>query len=222
MKIDRSRAAKLSKAIKRYNIIAEEAGISKINYKDIKELIYSEREFKRQLREIQGITPDNAEDYAEKIRKSDERRALRRLNKMLKKAKVSEFLESDERAIIMGEIYNIKNINKLSPYLRARKLKRIKKLSSSDYEAKQAERYREWYIKSIKQRYRHLPGYKDLIKRLGSYKSPISFYNAIKGDLNASDIWDIRYSEANMERFNKILEAWGVDFEEYGEEALYS
>lgn len=222
MKIDRSRAAKLSGAIKRYNTIAEEAGISKINYNDIKELIYSEREFKRQLREIKGITPDNAEDYAEKIRKSDERRALRRLNKMLKKAKVSEFLESDERAIIMGEIYNIKNINKLSPYLRAKKLQRIKKLSSGDYEAKQAERYREWYIKSIKQRYRHLPGYKDLIKRLERYKSPISFYNAIKGDLNASDIWDIRYSEANMERFNKILEAWGVDFEEYGEEALYS
>lgn len=222
MKINRSRAAKLIGAIKRYNRIAEDTGVSKINYKDIKELIYSEREFKRQLREIKGITPENAEDYVEKIRKSDERRALRRLNKMLKNAKVSEFLESDERAIIMGEIYNIKNINKLSPYLRAKKLQRIKKLSSGDYEAKQAERYREWYIKSIKQRYRHLPGYKDLIKRLERYKSPISFYNAIKGDLNASDIWDIRYSEANMERFNKILEAWGVDFEEYGEEALYS
>jgi hypothetical protein len=222
MKINRSQAAKLSGAIKRYNRIAEESGIGKINYKDIKELIYSEREFKRQLREIKGITPENAEEYVEKIRKSDERRALRRLNKMLKKAKVSEFLESDERAVIMGEIYNIKNINKLSPYLRAKKLQRIKKLASGDYEAKQAERYRDWYLKSIKQRYRHLPGYKDLIKRLESYKSPVSFYNAIKGDLNASDIWDIRYSEANMERFNKILEAWGVDFEEYGEEALYS
>lgn len=222
MKINRSQAAKLSGAIKRYNRIAEDTGVSKINYKDIKELIYSEREFKRQLREIKGITPENAEDYVEKIRKSDERRALRRLNKMLKKAKASEFLESDERAIIMGEIYNIKNINKLSPYLRAKKLKRIKKLSSGDYEAKQAQIYRDWYIGSIKQRYRHLPGYKDLVKRLESYKSPISFYNAIKGDRNASDIWDIRYSEANLERFNKILKAWGVDFEEYGEEALYS
>lgn len=222
MKIGRKEAAELRGAIKRYNKIAGEKGIDKIIYKDIKDIIATQREFKRQLREIRGITPENAVKYTEKIRKNDEKRALKRLNKMLLTAKKSEFLESDERAVILGEIYNIKNINKLSPYLRARKLKRIKSLSSGDYERKQAESYQEWYIKSIKKRYRHLPGYKDLLKRLNSYDSPVSFYKAIAGDRNASDIWDIRYSEANMERFIKILDAWGVGHEEYAEEAIYS
>lgn len=222
LKIGRKESAKLRGAISRYNRIASDKGLGKLQYQDIKNLIATQREFNRQLREIRGITPENAVKYTEKIRKKDEKRALKRLNKMLLTAKKSEFLESDERAAILGEIYNIKNINKLSPYLRARKLQRIKSLSSGDYERKQAEGYRDWYIKSIKQRYRHLPGYKDLIKKLESYDSPVSFYRAISGDRNASDIWDIRYSEANMERFSKILEAWGVDHEEYAEEEIYS
>ncbi len=222
MKIGRKESNQLRGAIQRYNRIAVNAGEAKINYQDIKELIATRREFNRQLRQIRGITPENAKSYVEKIRKQDEKRALKRLNEQLKHAKSSEFLETDERAMIMGEIYNIQNINKLSPYLRSRKLKRIKSLSSGDYERKQAELYQEWYIKSIKKRYRHLPGYRDLVKKLEKYSNPTTFYNHIKGNLNASDIWDIRYSEANLERFNKILDAWGVEHEEYAEEAIYS
>lgn len=222
MKMTKSEAAKLRGAIRRYNRIAGKEGLPGLNYSDIKELIWTKREFNRQLRQIQGINEKNAKKYIEKVQKEDTKRALKRLNKMLEKAPASEFLESDERAVIMGEIYNIKNINQLTPYLRNKKLARIKSLSSGDYERKQAENYRNWYIKSIRQYYRHLPGYKDLMKKLEGYGSAISFYNAIKGDEHASDIWDIRYSEASLERFNKILDAWGVEHDEYAEEEIYS
>lgn len=222
MKLTRSEAAKLSGAIRRYNRIAGKEDLPGLNYSDIKGLIWTKREYKRQLKQIKGISEKNAKKYIEKVQKEDTKRALKRLNKMLEKAPRSEFLESDERAVIMGEIYNIKNMNKLTPYLRGKKLVRIKSLSSGDYERKQAENYREWYIKSIRQRYSHLPGYKDLMKKLESYGSGISFYTAIKGHVNESDIWDIRYSEASLERFNKILDAWGVDHDEYAEEEIYS
>ena len=166
MKMTRSEAAKLRGAIKRYNGITSKEGLPGLNYSEIKGLIWTKREYNRQLRQIRGINEKNAKKYRERVQKEDIRRALKRLNKMLEKAPRSEFLESDERAVIMGEIYNIKNINKLTPYLRDKKLTRIKSLSSGDYERKQAENYRNWYIKSIRQYYRHLPGYKELMKKL--------------------------------------------------------
>lgn len=222
MKMSRSEAAKLSGAIRRYNRIAGKEGLPGLNYAEVKGLIWTKREYKRQLNQIKGIKEKNAKKYIERIQKEDTKRALARLNKKLKTARKSEFLESDERAVIMGEIYNIKNINKLTPYLRNKKLARIKALSSGDFERKQAENYRDWYIKSIRQYYRHLPGYKELMKKLESYGSAISFYNAIKDNEHASDIWDIRYSEASLERFNNILDAWGVEHDEYAEEEIYS
>lgn len=222
MKMTRSEAAKLRGAIKRYNRITSKEGLPGLNYSDIKGLIWTKREYNRQLRQIRGINEKNAKKYQERVQKEDTKRALKRLNKMLENAPRSEFLESDERAAIMGEIYNIKNINKLTPYLRNKKWARIKALSSGDYERKQAENYRDWYIKSIRQYYRHLPGYKDLMKKLESYGSAISFYNGIKDTEHESDIWDIRYSEASLERFNKILDAWGVGHDEYAEEEIYS
>ena len=119
-----------------------------------------------------------------------------------------------EYGVLEGELSNIRNLNKLSPSFRAKKLERISELARADYEMMTSDNYRNWYIKSLEDYYSEFDGYEELMKKLKNIRNPQIFYNRIRNNENAADIFYMRYNRATQEFFNKILEAWGLNTDE--------
>ena len=53
-----------------------------------------------------------------------------------------------------------------------------------------------------------------IMKKLKNIQNPQIFYNRIRSNENAADIFYMRYNRATQEFFNKILEAWGLNTDE--------
>lgn len=213
---NRSDIAKLSRAISKFNSIAENADIEKINYQELKSEILTRKELNRQIEKLKRLTPENASKFEESERKREIKIAERRLKRMLKGVDRGQYMGNTEYQIIEGELKNIRNLDNLGKNFRSKKLKRIEDLASSDYEMKEAQSYKDWYIQTLDDYYSGFNGYKELRAKIINIKNPISMYSKISPDMNASDIYYLRYSGHSQELFNKILRAWGMS--EYEEE----
>lgn len=213
-------AVRLGREIARFNRIAKNTGLDlQYNFKELKGEILSREELNRRIKSLKRLTYENAGNYQKKEFDLEKRRALTRLKKELKKTPKSKFLVSDDQMMIEGEINNIKNWDKLTPWFKKKKIERVRELARADYGVKVADNYRNWYLKTVEDYYSNFKGYDKLMKKLNQITNPQNFYDRIKGDVNASDIYYLRYGNASQEQFNKILRAWGLgDYEAEFEE----
>ena len=217
---NRSDTTRLGRAVARFNRIAENSEVQnlpKLTYNNLKDEIMTRKELNRQIEKLNRLTQDTAETWTEDEMKREIALAEKKLQRKLKKVKKGNFMGNDEFHYLEGEIKNIKNLDKLSPTFKERKLERISKLASADYEMKEANTYRDWYIKSMEDYYSGFSGYDKLINKLNSIKNPLTLYHRIKDSMNESDIYFIRYSQHNQAFFDKILKAWGIDDDEQEE-----
>lgn len=209
---------RLSKAIKKFNRIAESQGISqRYDYKQLKSEIFTRKEFNRQLAKLKRLTPETASTWVQDEQKREIRLAKSRLKRKLKTTPKGNYMINDEYAAIEGEIKNIENLDKLTPKVREKKIVRIANLAAADFEMKQANIYRNNYIQSLQEFYSGFEGYEKLMKKLEKITNPIDFYEQVKPYAHASDIYEMRYSVQSQGYFNEILEAWGLG--NYGEDA---
>lgn len=211
---NRKDRARLGMAVARFNKIAKKHGIQTYSYADVKEKILSRKEFERKIKIIKSLTEENASTYEEDVRKREKKLAERTLKRLMKKADKGDFMIKSEYGILEGELSNIRNLNKLSPSFRAKKIERISELARADYEMLISDNYRNWYIKSLDDYYSEFDGYEELMKKLKNIQNPQIFYNRIRSNENAADIFYMRYNRATQEFFNKILEAWGLNTDE--------
>lgn len=211
---NRKDRARLGMAVARFNKIAEKHGLQTYNYADVKGKILSRKELERKIKIIKSLTEENASTYEEDVRKQEKKLAERTLKRLMKKADKGDFMIKSEYGVLEGELSNIRNLNKLSPSFRAKKLERISELARADYEMMTSDNYRNWYIKSLEDYYSEFDGYEELMKKLKNIRNPQIFYNRIRNNENAADIFYMRYNRATQEFFNKILEAWGLNTDE--------
>lgn len=215
----RSDIGKLSQAVSKYNKIAEDSDLEKINYKDLKSEILTRKELNRQIEKLKRLTPENASSFEESEREREIKIAQRRLKRMLKNTPKGDYMGNNEYHVLSGELKNINNLHHLSQSFKKKKLKRIEYLASSDYEMKEAKMYQDWYLKTLDEYYSGFSGYKELREKIINIKNPISMYGKIKEHMNESDIYYLRYNGHTQQLFNKILRAWGMsDYEEDVEE----
>lgn len=214
--------ARLGMAVARFNKIAKEHGLKTYEYSDVKEKILTRKELERRIKMFKGLRNENADTYEQEVRENDRKLAERTLKRLMKRADKGDFMVKSDYGIYEGELYNIKNLEKLSPSFKSRKMERIAELARSDYEMLIADNYRKWYIKTLDEYYSEFEGYEKLKNKLESIKNPQTFYDKIRHDENASDIYYMRYSKTTQDFFNKILSSWGLDGEgaEYEEEVL--
>jgi len=219
---NRKDRARLGMAVARFNKIAKEHGLNTFDYSEVKGKILTRKELERKIATFKGLTDENADTYEQEIAEKERKLAQRTLKRLMKRADKGDFMIKSEYAIYEGELSNIKNLDKLSPAFRAKKIERISDLARSDYEMLIADNYRDWYLKTLDEYYSDFEGYEKLKKKLQAINNPQIFYDKIKHDENASDIYYMRYNKATQDFFNKILSAWGLDGEgaEYQEEIL--
>lgn len=220
---DRSDTQKLSRAVRRYNDIAEQssaANLPQIDYKTLKSEILTRKELNRQIEKLNRLTLENANHWGEEELKRDIKLAESRLKNDLKGLEEGEYMGNIQYQYVAGELNNIRRLKHLPASFREKKIARIKNLASRDYDMKVANNYRNWYIATIEEKYSGFDGYKKLMKKLKSVKNPEKFYNSIKDFINEADIYLLRYSLVNQEFFNRILKAWGI--EEEDESEIYS
>ena len=87
------------------------------------------------------------------------------------------------------------------------------KITDVRYELRRAQTFRTNYIETIRNVYKGMEGYKELMKKLRDIKNPFEFYNTIKNNavsVNDIDIYYQSNQRVTQEHLNNLLESWGV------------
>ncbi len=214
IKWNRSDCAKLEKAVKRFNSVVEsvaDTNIKKLDYNSVKGDILTRKELQRRIEKLERLTRDTINTWEEDERERDIKLAERALKAKLRRLEKDEEFPNTDFWAVKGEIRNIKNLENLPKSFRKKKLERISELASADYRMKEAKNFRDWYIRSITEKYEGFDGYDKLMSKLKKISNPISFYDKIKGSLNEADIYYIRYTNSTQQLFDKILAEWGIE-----------
>lgn len=119
----------------------------------------------------------------------------------------------DNKEALKIELDRIRNLQKLQGYERKRKEQRIMQVADVRYELRRAQTFRSNYIETIRNVYKGMEGYKELMKKLRDIKNPLEFYNTIKNNavsVNDIDIYYQSNQRVTQEHLNNLLESWGV------------
>lgn len=119
----------------------------------------------------------------------------------------------DNKEALKIELDRIRNLQKLEGYERKRKEQRIMQLADVKYDLRRAQTYRTNYIETIRNVYKGMDGYKELMKKLREIKNPLEFYNTIKNNavsINDIDIYYQSNQRITQEHLNNLLESWGI------------
>lgn len=220
----KSDLTKLKRTVNRFNNVVDNLSntdIKKISFDEIKEEILTRKELNRQIEKLNRLTEKTAETWGENEQKREIKLAERRLKRMLKSTEKGSFMGNEQQQYLEGELRNIKNLAELPNSFKQRKLRRIEELASADFEMIRAKNYQQTYIDSLTERWSGFKGSDKLIDKLKSIKNPESFYKRISIDINARDIYLIKYGEVSQEFFNRILNAWGMSDEEGEDSEIY-
>lgn len=206
-----------------------------LNYKEVKQNIYSRGELNRIINSLKRINKENSLKVKElksgaKLIEWEfneiniERRSLsRKINTQIKKVKSQTYKEqpykTEEQKLLEARLRLIQNIPKLTQRNLNKAIVTLHMLSSRDYDYIKALNYKQNYME-VMARYKGMPGYTRL-KHIMEKLSPQEFYNVAKRDYILKDLSYLSDNTLNYEQFSQIADMWGVSLNEYiGEELI--
>lgn len=245
IKWTRSDAMKLSYAVREFNRTIKELETEEnklylpepLNYKDVKEKIFTRNELNRQINSLNRFNRENEQrlvktDMGElltkweyKELKKEKRRAEKRLTRdLIEEKEKNAGLRAGFRTQREKELEeNIKSLNKLFTS-KGYDFKKIKNrlhrigIGISDYDYYKADIYRQNFYTALKD-IKSFKNYKILKEKLDSINNPIKFFEYIQQSDTLSDLF-LYYKEgdglvygsyaSNEDAFNKALEELGL------------
>jgi len=209
-----------------------------IEYKEIKENIYTRNELKRVISSLKNFTKQGAEElYTTKageqitkwemnelklqsrVIKNRLRGELKNLSKVNEQGISRVQMGSERVREIEAQIRNLNKLEKKTGWEFQSLRRRIQSSGTMDYTYRKALVYQENYLKEM-EKYKNFDNYELLEQKLKSLKNPISFFdlvseNELTGDLTYQS--DQYYSQAE---FNKFLGDLGIEIPEEESEII--
>lgn len=193
----RKEVNKFNRRIKELESFGRKILPEEIKYKDVKENIYSRKEFNRIIKQLEKFQERKSAEIKElesgekiskweyDVLKQNKKIAINRLSSDLIQ-KENENTNIKELNELKGTIKSIENLEKKSGKDFENTKQRLKKIGTSDFELKKAKTFQENFIKAMRNM-----GRREIVKFAKSFKNPIDFWNTIK-DSNLADL-DERY-----------------------------
>lgn len=206
-------------------------------YKEVKQDITTRSELNRYINSLKRFSREGAEDIVtlqsgEKISawelkelKILRKSATRRINQELKE--VTRQISSDQSHVIWNDLENkkltlegtLKNMQELETKKGAsfeHEKRIIESQGRSDYEMRNAMRYRLTYYKEVLPKFQNFKNYDKFKEKIDSIKNSLDFYNFISGSekIGSMDEWyvegDIMNESQQEQSFNLGLEELGI------------
>lgn len=201
-----------------------------LSYKDVKAGISTRKEYNRLIKSLQNFSnPDKQKsikldsgvkitnwEYTE-LKKGRNRAVQRMTNELVGLEAVSNFGTGNSRINeIKATIKSLYDLEKLSGSEFRRIKRRINYQGNTDYEIKQAQRFKDNFIKEFKSL-----GREEIVKYAESFRNPIDFWEAIKDTAFAKlqEWYDeakgtVQFAMESDERYEQELEKLGLSLEE--------
>lgn len=191
-----------------------------INFRDVKENIYTRRELNRVIQNLRNFNKEGAEElyqndagenmtkWEKDIIESNIKTGIRRLNKELRQVDRNKYpFETAEEKNIKQRIQNLRSFNKVKGFDFEIVKKRAFNIGRADFEMKKAIQYKENYLKVLKEHYMNFDNYDKLMKYLEKFKNPIRFFERIEatGNENIVDIYMLYDPDMAQRQFNEFV-----------------
>ena len=123
---------------------------------------------------------------------------------------------NEEYRKLEAQLKSIQNVYKKRGTEFKKVVASIENLGSSDYEVRQALLYRDNYLKMFEQ-FKNSDYYEAIVKKIKSYKNPISFYNKISSLTYGEYIRDIKFMYDSKQAeliLRQMAEELGIETED--------
>lgn len=207
-----------------------------IEYKEAKENITTRQELNRLVNSLRRFNREGAEElYTTKggeqmtkwerkelgiqsrIAQTRLRQELKQLNEPTSSGYSRAQMGSQRVKEINAQLKNLKLIESKVGYDFKNLVTRLHNLGRSDYSMRKAITYRENYFSMIEKAYKNFDNYDKLVKKLETFKNPLSFYEFLSQNELLADItymYDMGTEGiagvSDQDKFNYLLESVGI------------
>ena len=210
---------------------------SLIEYKEAKENITTRGELNRLVNSLRRVNREGAEELyttqageqmtkwerkelgiQSRIAQTRLRQELKALNEPTPSGYSRAQMGSQRVKEINAQLKNLKLIESKVGYDFKNLVTRLHNLGRSDYSMRKAITYRENYFSMLEKAYKNFDNYDKLVKKLETFKNPLSFYEYLSQNELLADItymYDMGTEGiagvSDQDKFNYLLESVGIE-----------